>query len=168
MKNKDLKVLKTISFDTIWRHITYAHRNGLGDPLKVQQIVLNALAHFRNDHTNCAKDSKCKKASYELKRCIVEPHEVKELLDFLTRWSTMVSGKVIKHCWGLANYLCESIHNLMIKYASKRISLGPLEYEMRIVFSNLDYTENLKNKYKRDKTYVWQKKLMAMFYSIIN
>ena len=52
----------------------------------------------------------------------------------------------------------------MIKYCPKRIVFGKTEYDMRIAFAIIDYTENLKNKLQNRKTYVWQDVLKARYY----
>ena len=97
---------------------------------------------------------------------IVNEAELSVFKEFLEKWSSvnLKEGKMVKHCWGMCNYLSEMIHNIMIKYASKRISFGATGYKMRIAFANCDHIENLKNEFQRDKSYCWIQKLKDMFY----
>ena len=162
LKNKAFLLLKKIGFETIWRHITFAHRNGKGDPHIVQAIILNAIDHYQGKHNNCISEI-CAKDDYERVK-IVDPREIAAFTTFITNWSRFKSGKVVLHCWGLSNSLCESIHNMMIKYAPKRIVFGKTEYDMRIAFAIIDYTENLKNKRHNRRTYVWQDVLKARYF----
>ena len=126
---------------------------------------MNAINHYQGNHDNCMSEV-CTKDGYELKVKLVKPEEITAFTTFITKWSrfSRESGKVVLHCWGLATNLCESIHNTMIKYCPKRIVFGKTEYDMRIAFAIIDYTENLKNKLQNRKTYVWQDVLKARYY----
>ena len=157
-------VLHLLKFKKIWLHITHSHRGGKGDPMLVRQLILNAVSHYQNEHDNCSEKSKCRKENYSVKHQIKDPREVVVFLNFMQFWGRMLDGKVFKHSWGMGNWLNESIHNVMIKYAPKRVVFGIEEYRMRIGFALLDYSENLKNKFEKDKTDVWKLKLKNAYF----
>ena len=163
MNNKSFSRLKKIPFEEIWKHITFAHKNGKGDPQRVQTIIMNAIQHYQGNHDNCLSKT-CMKEGYELEIKLVDPKEVAAFIDFITKMSGFKSGKVALHSWGLSTNLCESIHNIMIKYAPKRIAFRKTQYDMRIAFAIIHYTENLKNKIQYKRSYVWQQLLKERYY----
>jgi len=52
----------------------------------------------------------------------------------------------------------------MVKYAPKRVAFSAEAYAMRIGFGVLDHVENLKNRYKLDRTNGWRRVLMALYF----
>ena len=167
--NPKFTVLKEIGFKKLWNHFVFAHSEGFGNPLLVKKIIRGASKHFQDIHTHCLSEKCGGSATYELdsKLKIVDEAELAAFEEFLDKFSSMEKpGKLLVHCWTMPNYLCESIHNVMIKYAPKRISYGKMGYEMRIAFANLDLTENLKNRFKRNNTYGWIQKLKNMYFKL--
>jgi len=162
LADKKLTTLKLIPFEEIWRHITFAHKFGLGDPFVVQNMILNAIKYYQDIHSSCIS-GKCREASYHVKH-LLEGYDLKEFVKFIKIWCCFKQqGKVLRHCWGKSNNLSESIHNIMVKYCSKRLHYEHDAYVIRMDFANLDYSENLKNKYLKDRTYYWAQRLKAMY-----
>ena len=74
------KAMKDITFKEIWTHLRYAHSQGFGDPLKVQQIVFNAIQHYKGIHTNCCSDT-CQDPTHSSSHRIESESDQKILAD---------------------------------------------------------------------------------------
>lgn len=133
---------------------THAHwsiRNCNGDGEALRNNMLNAVEHYKGNHTHCFPESRCKlDPQYDPSTVIIESPWAEQLLR-----EKITSSTIYKHAedfkFARDTYYTESFNNALNIFQDKRIPHGDLQYSLRSYLAVLHWNENV----GRDHTSVY-------------
>jgi hypothetical protein len=117
--------------------------SGHDDVTTLVKNIRNAADHWAGNHSICAEIDSSRK-------CVQHPHPEKKKFVFnskthiaVKQWliAHITENKFVFYTWARENYLSESFHSLINKYASKRIHFLK-SHKARIACAALDWNEN--------------------------
>ena len=93
--------------------------------------MLNIVDHYKNIHTSCHENSRCRKdKNYEPSRIAITKPLAKKLLV-----NAILSSNIYKHpedyIYGRDTFYVESFNNVINVYQNKRIAFGDEQYTTR-------------------------------------
>ena len=128
--------------EPIATHAHWAIEHCDGDPEKLQESLMNVVAHYTNDHTNCHANARCKTdEDYEPSKPLLESPRARELLTNCIKKSTLYSSAK-DFVYGKYSFHVESFNNIMNMFHDKRIYYSDQEYNTRSQISVLYWNEN--------------------------
>ena len=133
-------------------HAYYAIDHCNGNPSALRMSLLNAVEHYKNNHSNCFSTSRCKTdPNYEPSRIVITSQKAEALLvhaiqkSMLYRFAqNFVLGRETAHV--------ESFNNTMNMFHDKRSFYGKEEYALRSHIAVMHWNENV----GRAHTSVWE------------
>jgi hypothetical protein len=129
---------------------THAHwsiRNCQGDEQVLKDNLLNAIDHYKGNHTKCFPDARCKKdPQYEPSSVLIESPVAEKLLrDKLTRSIIYKHPQDFKYARD--TFYTESFNNTVNIFQDKRIAFGDQQYSLRSYLAVLHWNENVGREY---------------------
>ena len=128
-------------------HIHYAIRNCNGDPEKLKSSILNTVKHYKNIHTECFPESRCRcEQEYRPSKTLIRSTVAEKLFeDALKR--TVVYKNPHDFVHALDTFHVESFNNVLNMFHDKRIAFGEKEYLRRSMTAVLHWNENIHRPY---------------------
>jgi hypothetical protein len=143
--------------NSIANHVYYAAKASNGDADSMRQRLDTIVPHYKNQHSNCPAESRCKvDEKYEpTKKVITDPKAEKLLTDALH--STILYKNTKDFSFGKDSHYVESFNNVLNVFGDKRINFSSSEYEKRAKLAVLHWNENVDRGY----TSTWHKPTAA-------
>ena len=143
--------------ESVATHAHWAIRNCQGDPLLLQQKLLNIVQHYKNNHTACDMSSRCRKdPNYEPSRHVITDPVAEKLLSAAIT-SSVIYTSAKDYALGRDTYYVESFNNVMNVFHDKRIAFSDNQYLARSQLATCHWNENSDRNY----TSVWKPKTNA-------
>lgn len=132
-------------------HAQYSIRNAKGDACALRKNLDNIVNHYKNDHSGCRDDSRCKiDGNYRPSKMLLSPFS-EGLLQ-----KAIVTSDLYKHAedyvWAMDTYYVESFNNVLNIFQDKRIAFDEEQFKMRSQLAILHWNNNV----DREFTSVWQ------------
>lgn len=107
----------------------------------------NIVDHYKNDHTRCSPESRCKiDPNYEPTKTIIESPAAECILREAIRKLPIYRNPIdYVHC--MDTHYVETFNNSALIYHDKRIVFKPREYRRRTFLSVLDWNENIEREF---------------------
>ena len=122
-----------------------------GDQLR--ELLLNAVCHYKHDHTKCHRSSRCQQdLNYESQRIVITSPVAEDILRRAITKSTIYRS-ADDFIYGKGTFYVESFNNTMNMFQDKRIVFGDEQYLCRSHLAVLHWNENVNRSY----TSVWKK-----------
>ena len=139
--------------ESVGTHAYWAikHCNEDGDQLR--ELLLNAVCHYKHDHTKCHRSSRCQPdLNYESQRIVITSPVAEDMLRRAITKSTIYRS-ADDFIYGKGTFYVESFNNTMNMFQDKRIVFGDEQYLCRSHLAVLHWNENVNRSY----TSVWKK-----------
>ena len=129
--------------NSIANHAHYAARHSNGSGQELRRRLDNAVHHYKNDHSNCPLDSRCKTDSnYEpSKKVIVSSFAEAKLSEAIHSSTIYINAE--DFAYGKDSHYVESFNNVLNIFEDKRISFSSQEYHKRAKLACLHWNENV-------------------------
>lgn len=132
-------------------HVHWAIRNCQGDADTLRSSLDNIVSHYKNIHTNCSPESRCRKdPNYEPSRLVITNPVAQKLLKDTIEHS-VVYKKAEDYQFARDTYYVESFNNTLNIFQDKRICFSDMEYKKRADLAVLHWNENVNRGY----TSIW-------------
>lgn len=137
----------------IANHVHHAARKSAGSAEALRNSMDSIVRHYKDDHSQCSADSRCKTdPDYDPSKKVITNSVAEQLLTKALHKSTIyVNAQDFAH--GKDTHYVESFNNTMNIFQDKRISFTSKEYEKRAKLACLHWNENVDRKF----TSTWQK-----------
>ena len=128
---------------SIKTHAYYAMKNCNGSNIRLREILDNTVEHYKNVHTNCLPESRCRSdANYEPSKYILSDSDAIAILSReIKNLQIYKTPADYVHC--VDTHYVESFNNVILLYQDKRIKFGDKEYKRRTNLAVLDWNENV-------------------------
>ena len=139
--------------NAIANHVHYAARHSNGSGQNLRQRIDNVVLHYKNQHSKCPADSRCKTdPNYEpSKKVISSSFAETKLTEVLHKSTIYINAE--DFAYGKDSHYVESFNNVLNIFEDKRICFSSQEYEKRALLACLHWNENV----DRDFTSEYQK-----------
>lgn len=134
-------------------HIHYAIRNCGEDTEKIKDSILNTVQHYKNIHTNCFPESRCRcEPDYRPSKTLIQSPIAERLFEDALK-KTVVYSSPHDFTQALDTFYVESFNNVLNMFHDKRIAFGEREYlrRSRMAVLVLHWNENV----NRPHTSIW-------------
>ena len=120
-------------------------KNCQQQPLKLKQLILNIIEHYKNNHTDCHPTSRCRTdPNYEPSKVVIDDSKAELLLrQALERTLIYRCPQDFVYC--MDTYFVESFNNMMLQYHDKRLGshFGERQYKFRTDLAVLDWNAHV-------------------------
>ena len=133
---------------SIKTHFYFCMKNCQENALTLRSMILNIIEHYKNNHTSCAPDSRCKTdTNYEPSKITITDSTAESLLrQALMKTTIYKSPYDYVHC--MDTYYVESFNNSMLQYHDKRLAshCGEKSYKFRTHLAILDWNDHINSR----------------------
>jgi hypothetical protein len=130
-------------WEPVATHAYWAIKHCNQDPEFLQQILLNTVDHYKNNHTGCDSGSRCRRdPKYEPSRKVISDPTAEKLLHNVIEKSTLYLSAE-DYALGKETYFVESFNNVMNIFHDKRIAFGDAQYLARSEIAVCHWNENV-------------------------
>lgn len=137
--------------ESVPTHFHWALRNCEQNAMELKDLLLNTVEHYKNNHSRCHPDSRCKRdPNYEPKRVVLTKPIAEKLLLGVIKNSVIFKSPGDYILARDTSYV-ESFNNTMNMFQDKRISFSNDNYQTRAYLATCHWNENVDRKF----TSVW-------------
>ena len=142
-KGKTWSFQLTDKVEPVATHVHWCIRNCDNEKDKLRSSLLNIVDHYKNIHTSCHENSRCRKdKNYEPSRIVITKPLAEKLLV-----NAILSSNIYKHpedyIYGRDTFYVESFNNVINVYQNKRIAFGDEQYNTRNNLAVCHWNENV-------------------------
>lgn len=137
--------------ESVATHFHWAIRNCEQNPKELKDLLINVVEHYKNNHTKCHPDSRCKRdLNYEPKRSTINKPIAEKLLLGVIHKSVIFKSPDHFVLARDTSYV-ESFNNTMNMFQDKRIVFSDANYNARACLAVCHWNENV----DRGFTSIW-------------
>ncbi|CAG2211866.1 unnamed protein product [Mytilus edulis] len=137
--------------ESVATHFHWAIRNCEQNPKELKDLLINVVEHYKNNHTKCHPDSRCKRdVNYEPKRSTINKPIAEKLLLSVIHKSVIFKSPDHFVLARDTSYV-ESFNNTMNMFQDKRIVFSDANYNARACLAVCHWNENV----DRGFTSIW-------------
>ncbi|CAG2248415.1 unnamed protein product [Mytilus edulis] len=137
--------------ESVATHFHWAIRNCEQNPKELKDLLINVVEHYKNNHTKCHPDSRCKRdLNYEPKRSTINKPIAEKLLLGVIHKSVIFKSPDHFVLARDTSYV-ESFNNTMNMFQDKRIVFSDANYNTRACLAVCHWNENV----DRGFTSIW-------------
>ena len=145
-------------------HLNYSLRDCNNDAENFRARLLNAVEHYKNNHTLCSPQSRCKTdPNYEPSKITITTPEAETILR-----KAILTSNVYKnaehYAYNMSTAHVESFNNLLNVYHDKRIGFGHTAYKIRTNLAIIDWNaQRDSNEESRSIKHLFHRVVLAKF-----
>ncbi|VDH99404.1 Hypothetical predicted protein [Mytilus galloprovincialis] len=129
--------------ESVATHFHWAIRNCEQNPKELKDLLINVVEHYKNNHTKCHPDSRCKRdLNYEPKRSTINKPIAEKLLLGVIHKSVIFKSPDHFVLARDTSYV-ESFNNTMNMFQDKRIVFSDANYNTRACLAVCHWNENV-------------------------
>jgi hypothetical protein len=142
-KGKTWSFQLTDKVEPVATHVHWCIRNCDNKKDKLRSSLLNIVDHYKNIHTSCHENSRCRKdKNYEPSQIVITKPLAEKLLV-----NAILSSNIYKHpedyIYGRDTFNVESFNNVINVYQNKRIAFGDEKCNTRNNLAVCHWNENV-------------------------